>query len=247
MSTQTQPRQPSGTPAGGQFSTTPHAEATTTLSPPDAHLLDADVPVAGVWRARGQGWSPLPDWPDELAQPAVTWEYGDTHVTTTFTFPGDGAVKVWAEGGAVFHDAEVADVELGDDTTRDRAIGWMEEVGSRINDEAFGVAQAIGAGRVQDAVVASALRQQQPTAADQDSPAGAVGRARALVDAWGPSRAGLDWDRPDDRRSILRDMLTDLSHLAEADVLGGSGDDTMDALADLMDGAREGWWEERAG
>lgn len=228
----TQNRQPSGQPTGGQFATTARTESGVALDAPPAEAFRAEVPVVAHFTLDSTWNDPLPEWPEDVPQPEVYWEYDDGNVETTFTFPSGDSVKFWTHGDENYSTAlDVGEypAELGEDDVQWVAHEWMSEVHNRVEAGAYGAAVATQTGEVQQAVIANALGRPQPT--HERTPTDqARARAHRMLEAWNPKTAGLDFaHEPGDRRPALRDMLTDLRYLADQygidfdDVVDGSG------------------------
>lgn len=234
-------RQPAGQPTGGQFATTERAEsgvALTAETSPEA--FRAEVPIVAHFTLDAKHYDPLPEWPEGVPQPEVYWEYDDGEVETSFTFPSGDRVKCWSRNDENFsslqdHGEEVA--ELADEDAKWTAHEWMGEVHNRVEAGAYGAAVATQTGEVQQAILAAALGRPQP-AAQRTQTEKALARANAMLEAFNPRSAGLDFaHEPGDRRPALRDMLTDLRYLA--DHYGVDFDDVASASGEFYEAELE--------
>lgn len=215
----TQNRQPAGVPTGGQFAATARSETGTALVQelPDK-AFRAEVPIVAHFTLDRNQHDPLPEWPEGVAQPDVYWEYDDGELETTFTFPSGTSVKFWTindENHSTMLEENQEIDELADPDTWWAAREWMDAVHDRVEAGAYGAAVATQTGEVQQAILANALGRPQPAALRTPTDQ-ALSRAHAMLEAWNPKAAGLDF-RNDarDRDLVMRDMLTDLRHLAD--------------------------------
>lgn len=234
-------RQPSGQPTGGQFATTARTESGVALAPErPAADFRAEVPIVAHFTVDSAHHDPLPEWPEGVPQPEVYWEYDDGSVETSFTFPSGDRVKFWThndENYSSAHDHGEQPSELVHEELQWVAHEWMSAVHDRVEAGAYGAVVATQTGEVQQAVIAAALGKPQP-AKDRTPTDEALARAHAMLEAFNPRAAGLDFaHEPDDRRPALRDMLTDLRYLA--DLYGIDFDDAVDGSGAAFEEERE--------
>ena len=233
----TQNRQPSGQPTGGQFATTARTESGVALISdlPDS-AFRTEVPVVAHFTLDSKWNDPLPDWPEGIPEPEVSWEYDDGAVETSFTFPSGDRVRFWSrddENYSSLYDHAEKVSELDDDEVEASAHEWMSEVHNRVEAGAYGAVVATQTGEVQQAVIANALGQPQP-AAQRSMTDAALARGHAMLEAFNPRAAGLDpRNDENDRRAAIRDMLTDLRYLA--DLYGVDFDDVASASGEFYE------------
>lgn len=216
----TQNRQPAGIPVGGQFAASARTEPDVTLAqdlPDEAYR--AEVPIVAHFTVDRNHHDPLPEWPEGVPQPDVSFEYDDGELETTFTFESGVSVRFWTvndENHSTLLDEGDQVTELDSDPDAWWAAReWMDAVHNRVESAAYGAAVATQTGAVQEAILANALGRPQPAALRTPTDQ-ALARAHAMLEAWNPKAASLDF-RNDarDRDLVMRDMLTDLRYLAD--------------------------------
>lgn len=251
MSTDNTKRQPAGIPVGGQFASHDRADAQITLptGPPRAQLEGFIVALPHRFDADRE---PLPAYPAGLAEPKLSYVYGDDHPSTIYLSAEiDGVrVTVWldeqGDRGDSINDSEE---ETGYDLdTDEQLLEWLHEARERIDITQHAV-NMVSLDAFHDKVLAVALGTAEepntPTPVlkvdfDYDDPAAVTAhnadRAHRMLAA-----AGL-LDQGDITQGAIetgiRDAVANLRHLA--DRYGIDFDEVEDYAQRMADDEREG-------
>ena len=207
MSTSIQKRQPAGRPIGGQFAATEHAESAVQLaSSPTTSISDPSLEVSN-YSYRGEL---LPEWPESLPAPDVTFEFDDGRPELYVTVEGAGSASFWkSEYGEHFSsfDAET-DLWPGvSDEDREQAVEHCNALMDRVEEHVYGITiSACTQPSVRKAILGDALgrdREPEPEPTHREQ---AHRRAEKAMDAAGTSG---------DPETDLADMLANLRHFAD--------------------------------
>jgi hypothetical protein len=223
----TQNRTPAGIPTGGQYANHDRAEGQAALAHPPRIQLDGALSLTVI----AYNADTLPPYPAHLAEPVISYTYGDDNPGTIYvSFDIDGVhVSVWQDdgyAGGMYNSIHDSDEETGyDEDTDEELLTWAHAVRDSIENIQYSLTYA-AVEQFQDDVIRAALGKTgtpntptplPPSFVYDDTDIAALTSRNADLGHRMLAAAGMI-DQGDDPESAIetgiRDALTNLRHLA---------------------------------
>ena len=156
-------RQPKGIPVGGQFASTGHSEPDVALAQPT--YTEYTAPIVGDLKLRLSSYEQLPEWPANLPEPNVFFDFDEGKVSTYVNVEGGiYPMRFWEDDvdGIMSSSDNGGDNpwEGFDEEDQADARAWAKEVHQRIDGSTFTVMQeATTRGKVREMILAHATGQ----------------------------------------------------------------------------------------
>lgn len=154
-------RQPQGIPVGGQFAANAHSEAEVTLARPN--FVEYEAPIVGTAKLNLGSFEVLPEWPAEMPEPSVTYDFDDGKVNTYVDIDEAGSIRslrFWTDdidGTNNSTDHGENPWEEFDEEDQENARAWGKAVHERIDASTYGVMiEATLQGKVREIILAHA-------------------------------------------------------------------------------------------
>lgn len=161
-------RQPQGIPTGGQFAPDTRSEPTVALTPSVAPVV-YKAPLAMDIDLSRVPVEELPEWPEDMGEPHVSFDFNDGKVQTYVT-AGDESMVFWdSEFDGTINSTDTGENPWSafDEQSQKQALAWGKEVHQSIDSATYGImVEASNKKGVSDLIVAYATGQEAPAGPD---------------------------------------------------------------------------------